>query len=88
MSQNATRDLAIRIGGHARYDGPSFSMDPSRKSLARGKVRGGCDALHLAHLAATRSLTDRQRDGPEIYYVLGGSIFGKATKVAKSKSSP
>ena len=38
--------------------------------------------LHLAHLAATRSLTDKQRDGPEIYYVLGGSIFGKATKVA------
>ena len=31
-------------------------------------------------------MADRKRDGPEIYYdvVLGGSIFGKATKVATS----
>ena len=71
------------IGRAARYDGPSLPIGPSDSSLPRGKVRNGWRMLHLAHLPATRSLTDRQRDGPEIYYVEGGSIFGKATKVAK-----
>ena len=47
-------------------------------------VRNGWHMLHLAHLPATRSVNDNRRDGPEIYYVRGGSIFGKATKVAIS----
>ena len=71
------------IARAARYDGPSFSIDPSDSSLPREKVRNGWRMLHLAHLLATRSVNNR-RDGPEIYYdvVMGGSIFGKATKVA------
>ena len=51
-------------------------------------VRNGWHMLHLAHLPATRSVNNNnnnRRDGPEIYYVRGGSIFGKATKVAISK---
>ena len=68
--------------GHARYDGPSLSIGPSDSSLPRVEVRNGWRMLHLAHLPATRSVTDDRRDGPEIYYVEGGSIFGEATKVA------
>ena len=66
----------------ARYDGPSLSIGPSDSSLRRVKVRNGWHMLHLAHLPATRSVTNDRCDGPEIYYVRGGSIFGKATKVA------
>ena len=49
-------------------------------------VRNGWHMLHLAHLPATRSVNNNnnRRDGPEIYYVRGGSIFGKATKVANT----
>ena len=71
-------------GGHARFDGPSLSIGCLNNSPPRMNVRNGWRRLHLAHLPATRSVTttDTQRDGPEIYYVRGGSIFGKATKVA------
>ena len=84
MSQNATLYLGAMIARAARYDGPSLSIGPSDSSLPRVEVRNGWHMVHLAHLPAIRSLTDRQRDGPEIYYVEGGSIFGKATKVAKT----
>ena len=71
------------IARAARYDGPSLHIGPSDSSLPRVEVRNGWRMVHLAHLPATRSLqTDDRRDGPEIYYVKGGSIFGKATKVA------
>ena len=70
--------------GHARYDGPSLPIGPSDSSLPRVEVRNGWHMVHLAHLPATRSL---HRDGPEIYSVMVGSIFGKATKVAITTES-
>ena len=70
------------IARAARYDGPSLFIGPSDNSPPRMNVRNGWHMLHLAHLPATRSVTNKRRDGPEIYYVRGGSIFGKATKVA------
>ena len=70
-------------GGHARFDGTSFSIGCLNNSPPRMNVRNGWRMFHLPHLPATRSVN--RRDGPEIYYVRGGSIFGKATKVAKNK---
>ncbi len=46
----------------------------------------------MAHAPSSSSAShtiryDKRRDGPEIYYVRGGSIFGKATKVAITHST-
>ena len=80
MSQNASLYLGTMIDRAARYDGPSLFIGPSDNSPPRMNVRNGWRRLHLAHLPATRSVN--KRDGPEIYYVRGGSNFGKSTKVA------
>ena len=92
MSGGAARVLTVKIGRAANYNGPSLSIGPSDNSLARMNVRYGSDRLHLdpqncEFWRFSGFRPDRQRDGPKSVLRVGGPIFGKATKVAKSSVS-
>ena len=87
MSGRAAPDLIAEIGRAAHYDGPSLSIGPSDNSLARMNVRNGSDGLHLdpqnfEFWGFSGFQPHNRRDGPESILRVGGSIFGKATKVA------
>ena len=80
MSQLVARDLTTKIARAARYDGPTIFIGCLNKSPASLSTWDGWYGLHLALRVAVMIRTDT-RDGPESILRVGGSIFGKATKV-------
>ena len=90
VSHRAARDLIVKIARAARYDGSSLSIDTSDNFLARMEVRNGSDGLHLDpqifEILGFSGFRPHNNVTLSKSTTAGGPIFGKATKVAKTKS--